>query len=64
MKETLSLLHSEWLKIQSTKVFRVSLAFMLLLVPVVSWLEGRGFYGGHGFGHFSWNFGSYGISVS
>ena len=41
MKETMSLLHSEWLKICSTKAFRVSMAFMLLLVPVVSWLEGR-----------------------
>ena len=41
MKETMSLLHSEWLKIRSTKAFKVSLAFMLLLVPVVSWLEGR-----------------------
>lgn len=95
MKETMSLLHSEWLKIQSTKAFRVSMVFMLLLVPAVSWLEGRqylsigldatpetvpglaeaidplgisrpqwGFYGKHGFGHLSWNFGSYGISVS
>ncbi|ORO67305.1 lantibiotic ABC transporter permease [Streptococcus oralis] len=41
MKETMSLLHSEWLKIRSTKAFKVSLVFMLLLVPVVSWLEGR-----------------------
>ena len=41
MKETMSLLHSEWLKIRSTKAFRVSMAFMLLLVPAVSWLEGR-----------------------
>ena len=41
MKETMSLLHSEWLKICSTKAFRVSMAFMLLLVPAVSWLEGR-----------------------
>lgn len=41
MKETMSLLHSEWLKIRSTKAFKVSVAFMLLLVPVVSWLEGR-----------------------
>ena len=41
MKETLSLLHSEWLKIRSTKAFKVSMAFMLLLVPAVSWLEGR-----------------------
>ncbi len=94
MKETMSLLHSEWLKICSTKAFKVSMAFMLLLVPIVSWLEGRqylsvgldatpetvpglaearpagisrpqwGFYGRHGFGHLSWNFGSYGISVS
>ena len=96
MKETLSLLHSEWLKIRSTKAFKVSMTFMLLLVPAVSWLEGRQYlsigldatpetvpglaeaidpleylsgsqrslYGGHGFGHFSWYFGSYGISVS
>ena len=41
MKETMSLLHSEWLKIRSTKAFKVSMAFMLLLVPTVSWLEGR-----------------------
>ena len=41
MKETMSLLHSEWLKICSTKAFKVSMTFMLLLVPVVSWLEGR-----------------------
>ena len=41
MKETMSLLHSEWLKICSTKAFKVSMAFMLLLVPAVSWLEGR-----------------------
>ena len=41
MKETMSLLHSEWLKIQSTKAFRVSVVFMVLLVPVVSWLEGH-----------------------
>ena len=41
MKETMSLLHSEWLKIRSTKAFKVSMAFMLLLVPAVSWLEGR-----------------------
>ena len=41
MKETMSLLHSEWLKICSTKAFKVSMAFMLLLVPGVSWLEGR-----------------------
>ncbi len=41
MKETMSLLHSEWLKICSIKAFRVSMAFMLLLVPAVSWLEGR-----------------------
>ena len=41
MKETMSLLHSEWLKIYSTKAFKVSMAFMLLLVPAVSWLEGR-----------------------
>ena len=41
MKETMSLLHSEWLKIRSTKAFRMSIAFMLLLVPIVSWLEGR-----------------------
>ena len=41
MKETMSLLHSEWLKICSTKAFKVSMAFMLLLVPIVSWLEGR-----------------------
>ena len=41
MKETMSLLYSEWLKIRSTKAFKVSVAFMLLLVPVVSWLEGR-----------------------
>ncbi len=40
MKETMSLLHSEWLKICSTKAFKVSMAFMLLLVPAVSWLEG------------------------
>ena len=32
MKETMSLLHSEWLKICSTKAFKVSIAFMLLLV--------------------------------
>jgi len=41
MKEAMSLLHSEWLKIRSIKAFKVSVAFMLLLVPVVSWLEGR-----------------------
>lgn len=41
MKETMSLLHSEWLKICSTKAFKVSMAFMLLLAPIVSWLEGR-----------------------
>ena len=41
MKETMSLFHSEWLKICSTKAFKVSMAFMLLLVPAVSWLEGR-----------------------
>ena len=41
MKETMSLLHSEWLKIRSIKAFKVSVALMLLLVPVVSWLEGR-----------------------
>ena len=41
MKETMSLLHSEWLKIRSTKAFKVSMAFMLFLVPAVSWLEGR-----------------------
>ena len=36
MKETMSLLHSEWLKIRSIKAFKVSVSFMLLLVPVVS----------------------------
>ena len=41
MKGMMSLWYSEWLKIRSTKAFRVSMAFMLLLVPAVSWLEGR-----------------------
>ena len=36
MKETMSLLYSEWLKIRSTKAFKVSMTFMLLLVPAVS----------------------------
>ena len=41
MKGMMFLWYSEWLKIRSTKAFKVSMAFMLLLVPAVSWLEGR-----------------------
>ncbi|MBP2620516.1 lantibiotic ABC transporter permease [Streptococcus panodentis] len=41
MGEYLSLMRAEWLKIKTSKAFRVSMAILLFLVPLITWLEGR-----------------------
>ena len=45
MAELFSLLRAEWLKMRTTKAFRVCLILMLVLAPLLSWLEGRQFAG-------------------
>lgn len=41
MADFFSLMRAEWLKMRTTKAFRVCLGLMLLLTPLASWMEGR-----------------------